>query len=412
VLDNLPDPATLAAPVLPGCTPEELGCRLLITTRRHDLGRFAGVEVTVLPEEPALQLLLRYPSRRVALDPSHPDHEHARAIARMLGRLPLALELAGAYLGKFTNYVSLADYRVGLRVDGALATLDADAADLSDADVRRVHGLAIAATIAEQWDALGDEAARLVLRVAGLFPESAPVPIARLGLLAGLDNQARRGRLSILGRAVKLLEAACLVERLEDQQIRLHPLIREFALQRTPPEQADEFLRHCIDVAAGAMGDYDSLEALVRQRGVDALQGDLVAIVELCPPSASGPVTRLRSILRLLQREAHELRRADSESQPTRFAQNLHRVREPSLRHYVRAKELKAAGMGWTDALAVEDETRRAGITAELLASDAYGSTAERVKALVEQGGGCRATLFSYRRRLSGGNRTGDNPRP
>ena len=31
------------------------------------------------------------------------------------------------------------------------------------------------------------------------------------------------------------------------------------------------------------------------------------------------------------------------------FAKNLHRVREPSMRHYVRARELKAAGMDWTD---------------------------------------------------------------
>ena len=39
------------------------------------------------------------------------------------------------------------------------------------------------------------------------------------------------------------------------------------------------------------------------------------------------------------------------------FAKNLHRVREPSLRHYVRARELKAAGMDWTDILAVEVRT-------------------------------------------------------
>ena len=37
------------------------------------------------------------------------------------------------------------------------------------------------------------------------------------------------------------------------------------------------------------------------------------------------------------------------------FAENLHRVRQPSLRHYVRARELKAAGMDWTDVLAAED---------------------------------------------------------
>ena len=90
------------------------------------------------------------------------------------------------------------------------------------------------------------------------------------------------------------------------------------------------------------------------------------------------------------------------------FAANLHRVREPSLRHYVRAKELKAAGMDWTEVLAAEAENPRARLAAELLASAAYGSTAARVKAFVEQGGGCRATFFNYRRRLGGGNGSGN----
>ena len=71
------------------------------------------------------------------------------------------------------------------------------------------------------------------------------------------------------------------------------------------------------------------------------------------------------------------------------------------------AKELKAAGMDWTDVLAVEDENRRARLAAELLASAAYGSTAARVKAFVEQGGGCRATFFNYRRRLGNGSGNG-----
>ena len=58
------------------------------------------------------------------------------------------------------------------------------------------------------------------------------------------------------------------------------------------------------------------------------------------------------------------------------FAANLHRVREPSLRHYVRARELKAAGMDWTEILAAEDDNKRARLAAELLASTAYDSTA------------------------------------
>ena len=90
------------------------------------------------------------------------------------------------------------------------------------------------------------------------------------------------------------------------------------------------------------------------------------------------------------------------------IAANLHRVREPSLRHYVRAKELKAAGMDWTEVLAVEDENPRARLAAELLKSAAYDSTTARVKAFVEQGGGCRATFFNYRRRFAGVSRTGN----
>ena len=92
------------------------------------------------------------------------------------------------------------------------------------------------------------------------------------------------------------------------------------------------------------------------------------------------------------------------------FAKNLHRVREPSLRHYVRAKELKAAGTDWTAVLVAEDQNPRARLAGELLARPAYDSTAARVKAFAQQGGGCRATFFNYRRRLQGGG--GGHARP
>jgi hypothetical protein len=112
--------------------------------------------------------------------------------------------------------------------------------------------------------------------------------------------------------------------------------------------------------------------------------------------------------------EVHEQARRWFEDQEIYewFASNLHRVREPSLRHYVRAKELKAAGMDWTEVLAAEAENPRARLAAELLASNAYGSTTARVKAFVEQGGGCRATFFNYRRRLGGGNEASEKHGP
>jgi WD40 repeat protein len=323
VLDNVADPAMLAVPLLADCVPEDLHCRLLFTTRRHDLGRFAGIELTVLAVTPALRLLLRHPSRQRALDPDDANHEHARAITRMLGRLPLALELAGAYLGKYSGDITLEDYREGLRSDGALATLDADVAELSEADLRRVHAPAVAATIREQWEALGDESARLLLRVASVFAESAAIPIARLGLLAGLADEASPGRLPPLRRAFRRLESACLVERLQGDRLRVHPLIHEFAARQTPPDTVEDFRRDCALRAASALEFFPSLEAQDLRRGLDGLQEDLIAILELCPAAASDIAAQLHALLRLLQREAHNLRVANQEFRPTLFAQQV-----------------------------------------------------------------------------------------
>ena len=65
--------------------------------------------------------------------------------------------------------------------------------------------------------------------------------------------------------------------------------------------------------------------------------------------------------------------------------------------------------MDWTAVLVAEDQNPRARLAAELLASTAYDSTAVRVKAFAQQGGGCRATFFN-RRKLGNGNGTGQGP--
>lgn len=70
-------------------------------------------------------------------------------------------------------------------------------------------------------------------------------------------------------------------------------------------------------------------------------------------------------------------------------------VREPSLRLYVRARELKAAGMDWTEVLALNAENPRARLAAEILGSSSFQRTSHRVEAFVRRGGGCRATYFN-----------------
>lgn len=82
------------------------------------------------------------------------------------------------------------------------------------------------------------------------------------------------------------------------------------------------------------------------------------------------------------------------------FADNHQRIHGLSLRHYLRAQELKAARLDWTDVLRMQTENPRERIAAEVMADALHQTTAARVDAFEKLGGGCRATFFNYRRRL------------
>jgi WD40 repeat protein len=322
ILDNLTEPSLLNRPVAPGSIPSALLCHILFTTRRRDLGRFGAIEVTVLPEESALRLLLRHPDRQPILDPVHPEHEDARAICRDLGRLPLALELAGAFLGDWLK-IPLADYRMRLRNEGILATLDDEAAELSPALLPAVHEAAVTATLSSQWDALADETARLMLRVAGQLPEAAAIPLARLGLLAGVGHRDLPAHPSPLARAFKRLENACLVEGLFDNQLRLHLLIREYANKKTPKEHLREFRRTCAEHVLESYSHFSILEENAQHRGIDAIQEDLICALEFCPDNDEIH-GQLELLVRLLQQESHHLLDCQKQGNSVLFAQQIH----------------------------------------------------------------------------------------
>jgi hypothetical protein len=331
ILDNLADPAALNRPVSVDLVLAALPCRILFTTRRRDLGRFQAVEVTVLPEEPALQLLLRHPSRRPILDPTHPEHEEAQTVCAVLGYLPLALEVAGAHLGRWLD-APLDAYRRELLERGALPVLDDPRAQLRPEDLPTRHDAAVAATLAGQWEALESDDARLLLRVAGQLPEAALIPTARLGLLAGLGSQVEEEGFfgSPLTLALRELEDASLVEELREGQVRLHPLVREFAARQTPEKEIPAFRRWCAAKLAAAYEDVTILEDHCARRGVDALQEDLITGLGLLPQASEvfrdsrSLENRLQTLLRLLRREAHTLRGWNRELRPPFFLQQAH----------------------------------------------------------------------------------------
>ena len=82
------------------------------------------------------------------------------------------------------------------------------------------------------------------------------------------------------------------------------------------------------------------------------------------------------------------------------FAENLGRIPSPSLRHYVRAVELKGAGMDWTNVVPLTPENVRKKLVLELKADHAYPTEESRARAFIDQGGGCRSTYFNYVKRL------------
>jgi WD40 repeat protein len=333
VLDNLNDLASLNRPTVPGCIPSNLRCRLLFTTRSRDLGDFKSVEVTALEEPLALELLLRR-RNRLAVKPKshhdHDDHESAVAITQTLGCLPLALELAGAYLGKWSDpdkpgYVELADYLKRLETQGGLATVSSDAKKLSENDLQSIHGDAVEATFREQWESLDNEDAKNLLLVAGQLPEAEALPNARLGLLAGVAVHGKAEEVqSPLDEALRQLEADSLVVELHRDQVRLHPLVREFAQQLIPPESQNAFRSACAQRMATAYENYETLEGMARERrGVTQLEEDLLTALGFCPTSDSSVQLRLRSLLRVLQRESHHLRNWDPVESPVLFPQQI-----------------------------------------------------------------------------------------
>lgn len=82
------------------------------------------------------------------------------------------------------------------------------------------------------------------------------------------------------------------------------------------------------------------------------------------------------------------------------LGERLHLLIEPSMRHYVAARELKKAGMSWKGLVMSRCLTGRALLVAQLKADPGYTSEEERAQAFIAGTGACRATYFNLARKL------------
>lgn len=82
------------------------------------------------------------------------------------------------------------------------------------------------------------------------------------------------------------------------------------------------------------------------------------------------------------------------------FAENQDRIHEPSLRWYVKAKELKRSGLDWQQIIPLDSVSLRRKMVVELIGDESFPTQESRSKEFVRRGGGCRATFFNYVRQL------------
>ena len=81
---------------------------------------------------------------------------------------------------------------------------------------------------------------------------------------------------------------------------------------------------------------------------------------------------------------------------------NLHRIENPSMRLYYKARELKQAGFDWKRYTPLAPENAAGQLATELLASDEFETQEQRVREFIDRGGGCRATFFNHLKRIRG----------
>lgn len=207
VLDNAVSTDQVRA-LLPGGP----GCAVVATSRTSLAGLVARegarrVDVDLLSDAEAHELLMRLVGRRVEMEPAA-----AEQLARQCARLPLALRIA-AELAAARPTSTLADL---------VAELDHDPDRLDLLRVADDEHTAVRSVFSWSWRHLDDDAAR-AFRLIGLHA-GADVGLPAAAALLGVEERVARMTLSELVRANMLSETA-------DRRYAMHDLLRGYAAE-------------------------------------------------------------------------------------------------------------------------------------------------------------------------------------
>lgn len=217
----------------------EAGATLLITARQVISSTVVPVEgsfiLELLPPEEALRLLLDSCGRRDIEQLDQPQQIAAKQIVDLLGRHTLAIKLAGAYAANANrDLTALASNLAGL--PGALALPDGD-----------VPGIMVS-VFKQSTDALPEEARRLFF-VLPAFGNSGFGRKAAISLAHDIGVNRPEAAVDLLVMR-SLLEAVTdidMPEAANRERLRLHPLLRAFALiefERKSEDERATYYRH------------------------------------------------------------------------------------------------------------------------------------------------------------------------
>jgi WD40 repeat protein len=272
VLDNVED-TSLVTKALPTLVGKTAHCAILYTSRLVIAPAGAQVHrVDRLPEEAALRLLLE--STRPNLLPlalngnADPEAEAARALCQAVGYLPLALTHLRAVLAR-SGTTSLVRLLTIIKERGAKAVEQGDQ-----------YEKALFAAFEETWRLVRTAEAREIFLLAACFPEVTPIPLWLLGLAAGLGESG--DLLEPLGDARYELHDLSLLEDLSGEQVRMHPMVREFGLGCLAMEaEGGQAIRQAaIERLAGAFCDLGDLEKRAWRVGYWQLLAQVQAVLD------------------------------------------------------------------------------------------------------------------------------------
>ncbi len=266
VFDNLEDPK-----LLPAWRPTGGGARVLITTRRGVWSATSGVALVRLPtlarpESVRLLLTPRYGEQMETILADPTVATEADAISDLVGDLPLALALAGAYLEQAPT-MSLAGYRQRLTTRMlAHPSLDAELEE----GLPTQHAASVAATIALSYQQLDPAkptdalALTLLQRIAQLAP--APIPQRLLVRLTERDPDDEDHAAEV-DALLRRLAAVGLIDLLTEGGVTQHRLVAVFIRDHDGDVRAS-----AGKVAAGLITEVFAInEAGYPQRGIPYL---------------------------------------------------------------------------------------------------------------------------------------------